>query len=68
MPTPINIVLADDHLILSQGCKSLLETESDFKVVGANSRAAVDRSGRQFADGVGRKQGLKKRIMRHRRN
>ena len=32
--TPINIVLADDHLILSQGCKSLLETESDFKVVG----------------------------------
>ena len=34
MPTPINIVLADDHLILSQGCKSLLEMESDFKVVG----------------------------------
>ena len=29
-----NIVLADDHHIVRQGLKSLLESESDFKVVG----------------------------------
>jgi DNA-binding NarL/FixJ family response regulator len=29
-----NIVLADDHHIVRQGLRSLLESESDFKVVG----------------------------------
>jgi len=30
----ITFVLADDHPLLSQGCKVLLETEPDFQVVG----------------------------------
>ena len=30
----IKIVLADDHHIVRQGLKSLLESEADFKVVG----------------------------------
>jgi len=32
-----NIVLADDHHIVRQGLKSLLESEADFKVVGEAS-------------------------------
>jgi DNA-binding NarL/FixJ family response regulator len=32
--TVISIVLADDHHVVRQGLRSLLETESDFQVVG----------------------------------
>jgi two-component system response regulator NreC len=32
-----NIVLADDHHIIRQGLRSLLESESDFKVIGEAS-------------------------------
>ena len=35
--TTISIVLADDHHIVRQGLRSLLDSESDFKVVGEAS-------------------------------
>jgi DNA-binding NarL/FixJ family response regulator len=40
----ISVVLADDHTILRQGLKSLLEAERDIEVVGeaANGREAID--------------------------
>lgn len=31
--SPITLVLADDHQLLAQGCKALLETEPDMRVV-----------------------------------
>jgi len=31
---PINIVLADDHALVRDGIKSLLEDEADLKVIG----------------------------------
>ncbi len=34
MTTPTTIILADDHEILRQGLRALLEKESDFKVIG----------------------------------
>ncbi len=34
MTTPTTIVLADDHEILRQGLRALLEKEPDFKVIG----------------------------------
>ncbi len=39
----VNIVLADDHHIVRQGVKALLEAEADFTVVGeaANGEEAV---------------------------
>jgi DNA-binding NarL/FixJ family response regulator len=40
----ITVVLADDHAILRQGLKSLLEAEPDIEVAGeaANGREAID--------------------------
>lgn len=35
--TTTNIILADDHHIIRQGLRSLLESENDFKVVGEAS-------------------------------
>ena len=35
--TPIRIVLADDHQVLREGLRSLLESEEDIKVVGEAS-------------------------------
>ncbi len=42
--SPITIVLAEDHAIVREGIKILLETEADFKVVGeaVSGRQAVD--------------------------
>lgn len=33
-PSPIKIVLADDHLIVRQGLHALLDAEADFDVIG----------------------------------
>lgn len=43
----IRILLADDHLIVRDGIRALLEKESDFKVIGeaANGREAVQLAG-----------------------
>jgi DNA-binding NarL/FixJ family response regulator len=40
----ISVVLADDHTILRQGLRSLLEAERDIEVIGeaANGREAID--------------------------
>jgi two-component system, NarL family, response regulator YdfI len=34
MPDPIRILVADDHLIIRQGLRLILETETDFELVG----------------------------------
>jgi NarL family two-component system response regulator YdfI len=34
MPNPIRILVADDHLIIRQGLRLILETEADFELVG----------------------------------
>lgn len=41
--TPITILLADDHAVVREGLRRLLETESDFEIVGeaASGREAV---------------------------
>jgi DNA-binding NarL/FixJ family response regulator len=41
---PITVLLADDHMIVREGLKKLLEAESDIEVVGeaANGRKAVE--------------------------
>lgn len=46
---PLTIVLVDDHAIVRQGIRSILEREADMKVVGeattaAEARAIVDRT------------------------
>jgi two-component system, NarL family, response regulator NreC len=43
-PTKIRVLLADDHTILRQGIRALLETQPDMEVVGeaANGREAVE--------------------------
>lgn len=48
----ISIVLADDHHIVRQGLRALLETESDLKVVGeaANGFEALDLAAREKPD------------------
>ena len=48
----ISIVLADDHHIVRQGLRSLLETEADFKVVGeaADGFEALDLVAREKPD------------------
>ena len=48
----ISIVLVDDHHIVRQGLRALLETESDFKVVGeaANGFEALDLAAREKPD------------------
>src|SRR4051812_11232543 len=33
----VNIVLADDHHLVRQGIRSLLETNSDFSIIGETS-------------------------------
>ncbi|MGC9943606.1 MAG: response regulator transcription factor, partial [Verrucomicrobiota bacterium] len=39
----ITVLLADDHIIVRQGLRRMLELESDFEIVGeaSNGRAAV---------------------------
>lgn len=46
MSNPIRILLADDHAVLRAGLKSLLESESDLRVVGeaSNGKEAVTRA------------------------
>jgi YesN/AraC family two-component response regulator len=41
---PIKVLLADDHTIVRQGLRALLQTEPDIAVVGeaANGRQALD--------------------------
>ena len=34
MPDPVRILIADDHLIIRQGLRLILETEADFELVG----------------------------------
>ncbi len=34
MPTPIRVLIADDHLIIRQGLRLILETEPGFELVG----------------------------------
>ena len=34
MPDPVRILIADDHLIIRQGLRLILETEPDFELVG----------------------------------
>ena len=34
MPEPVRILIADDHLIIRQGLRLILETEPDFELVG----------------------------------
>ncbi|HVN85132.1 MAG TPA: response regulator transcription factor [Candidatus Binatia bacterium] len=40
MPSPIRVVIADDHLLFRQGLKSLLKPEVDVVIVGETDRAA----------------------------
>ena len=44
--SPITILLADDHTIVRQGLRALLEVETDFEIVGevSNGREAVELS------------------------
>jgi DNA-binding NarL/FixJ family response regulator len=44
MDRPIRIVIADDHPILREGLRKLLEAEHDFTVAGeaCNGREAVE--------------------------
>ncbi len=51
---PLRIVLADDHTILRNGLRLLLERQADFKVVGEanNGREAVDLVEREVPDVV----------------
>lgn len=43
-PSPIRIVIADDHAVVREGIRRLLEAEADFQVVGeaGDGEAAVD--------------------------
>lgn len=45
--TTINIVLADDHVLVRNGIKAMLESEPDIKVVGeaGNGSEALERAG-----------------------
>lgn len=51
---PLRILLADDHTIMRNGLRLLLERQSDFAVVGeaANGREAVDLTSREKPDVV----------------
>lgn len=40
MDKPIRIVIADDHLIIRQGLRLILETEADFELVGEAENGA----------------------------
>jgi two-component system, NarL family, nitrate/nitrite response regulator NarL len=51
-PRPVRILIADDHPILREGLKKLLEVEPDFAVVGeaADGEAAVELAAKVDAD------------------
>jgi two-component system, NarL family, response regulator NreC len=51
---PIRIVLADDHTILRNGLRALLERQADFEVVGeaSNGREAIEGVARESPDVV----------------
>lgn len=44
MPSPITVIVADDHAVLRAGLRSLLESERDIEVVGeaATGEEAID--------------------------
>ena len=46
--TPITVLLADDHMVVREGLRKLLEAERDIEVVGeaANGRKAVELAGK----------------------
>jgi two-component system, NarL family, response regulator NreC len=46
MPSPIRILIADDHTIVRQGLARLLEDQPDFKVVGEayDGRMAIEKA------------------------
>ena len=48
----IRIVLCDDHQIIREGLRSLLEKQSDMKVVGegTNGHEAIDLAGKHSPD------------------
>jgi two-component system, NarL family, response regulator NreC len=52
--SPIRIVLADDHTILRNGLRAVLERQPDFAVVGeaSNGREAIEIVGREAPDVV----------------
>jgi two-component system, NarL family, response regulator NreC len=52
--SPIRIVLADDHTILRNGLRAVLERQSDFEMVGeaSNGREAIEVVGRAAPDVV----------------
>jgi NarL family two-component system response regulator LiaR len=54
MTPEITIVIADDHSVVRQGVRTLLETESDFKIVGeaATGEEAVKLCREMFPDVV----------------
>ena len=41
MPTPIRIIIADDHALFRQGLRSLLDSEPEVAIVGETDRAEV---------------------------
>ena len=51
----ISIILADDHQVVRQGIRALLETESDFKIVGevSDGIAATEIVEKEHADVLG---------------
>ncbi len=52
MGDPIRVLVADDHLIIRQGLRLILETESDFELVGeaADGSDAIRLSAEQHPD------------------
>lgn len=53
-PTRITVLLADDHVIVREGLRKLLESESDIEVIGeaATGRQAVVLTGKLHPDVV----------------
>ena len=54
MPDPIRVLIADDHMIIRQGLRLILETEDSFRLVGeaADGVEAVKLSGELHPDVV----------------
>ncbi|MES2690913.1 MAG: response regulator, partial [Bacteroidota bacterium] len=40
MKTPVTIYIVDDHQMLIDGIKALLDNEQDFKIIGESLRCA----------------------------